>query len=82
MHVDGADEGSELEVEFLGGEREQEWTVVVDLLHVTAQSALHDTVWVLDVPLQVRVQLLVVELRRLEFGAPETELGFTFVAYG
>jgi|TARA_B110001450_G_scaffold254689_2_gene280564 hypothetical protein len=33
VHIDGADERDQLEVELLCAEREQEWTVLEDLLH-------------------------------------------------
>lgn len=33
MYIDGADERDQLEVELLCAEREQEWTVLEDLLH-------------------------------------------------
>ena len=33
VHIDGADEGDQLEVELLCAEREEEWTVLEDLLH-------------------------------------------------
>lgn len=74
MHVDGADERHQPEVELLRRKREQEGAVLEDLLHGWRDSSLNKVVGILDASLQVRVQLVVVEGRRLHSREASPEL--------
>jgi len=68
VHIDGTDEGDELEVELLGREREQEWAVLEDLLHAAWYGSLDEVVWVFDTLLQIGIKLVMMEEGSLELG--------------
>ena len=53
VHIDGADERDQLEVELLGAEWEQEGTVLENLLHSRGNGTLNEIVRILDASLQI-----------------------------
>lgn len=70
MNVYRADEWSKFEIELLCCKREQKWTIIVYLLHVTTKGTLNKTVRIFDTSLKVWVQFLVVEYRWFKLSTP------------
>jgi hypothetical protein len=74
MNIDGADERDQLEVELLCAEREQEWTVLEDLLHCWGDSSLNEVIWVFDALLQIGIKLVMMEEGSLELGEANLQI--------